>query len=1117
MKNVVKKLWVLVVTLIVGLSSFAFEVDGICYEIINGGSTVRVISKSGGYSGDIVIPSTVTYNNEVYTVTIISGFSLCKTLTSIELPNTITTIGEWGFNGCEKLASINIPSGITAIPHDCFHGCSSLISIELPSTVATIGKQAFRNCLKLTSINIPNGVTEIPECCFECTSLTTLELPNTITTIGEKAFYRCEKLQSINIPDGIKEIPESCFYNCSLTSIEIPNTVTSIGEEAFNGCSKLTSINIPDGIKEIPNYCFYNCISLQSIEIPNTVTNFGNGAFNRCSKLTSINIPNGIKEIPNDCFGSCSSLTSIEIPSTVTSFGSGAFNGCSKLTSINIPSGITEIPSTCFSYCSLTSIEIPGTVTNIGSGAFYGCSKLTSINIPSEITEIPGSCFGSCSSLISIEIPSTVTSIGEQAFWHCEKLTSIEIPNTVTSIGVQAFDGCSKLTSINIPSGITEIPGACFSGCSSLISIKIPNTVATIGDNAFGFTYWVCKNINTIYCKAQVPPEMSTETASGIPNNATLYVPCGYKAAYMAAEGWQDFSNIIETNYVVKLLSSNDSQGSVSYEGSLCADDGKVNLVATPSGSSQFVQWSDGNTDNPRTVVIDKDTSFTAIFGDKPIISVTSTKRPVCDAYNGSITISVSSGVEPYVYQWSDGSTEANRSGLQSGTYTIKVTDAIGRYDEKVIDLQSDQSMKAQIYPETVDPICETENGSISLSVSGGTAPYTYKWADSETTDLSRNGLASGQYVFTVTDAAGCISEKKIDLVKNEDNMPIISAETKNAICGQNIGEISIEISGGTAPYTYAWGDNNTQSLTRTNLLPKTYKFSVSDSYGCKTDWEKEIIAESFKYQPEIALVSVSQEVKAANLVVWQKEQTEAIYYYTIYRETEKTDEYKPIAMVAYTDQSLYVDEKTNNMQQPYKYKITATDFCGTESPLSDYHKTIHLTKGVSLGSAINLIWDGYEGFDFETYSVYRVTLTGVSEIAQVTSTTWTYTDMNPPVGTISYYVGVKLPKEIDVNEPFQKAESGPFSLAISNIAELENDNTGVDDVVGAFANVYGANQQIVVESSEECQITVCTAMGQTIAQVMAQNTEGKTVIPVKTAGVYIVIVGNDVFKVVVE
>ena len=737
MKHVTKTISALLLTLIIGLQSLAFEVDGINYTFTDDdeGTAVAVVAKeSGKYRGAIVIPSTISYENETYRVIGIQDYAFyeCASLTSVEIPNTVASFGQEAFRGCSKLTTINIPSGITEIRYACFYQCSSLTSIEIPNTVKSFGQEAFSYCSKLTTINIPSEITEIPAYCFqECLSLLSIEIPNTVTSFGDGAFSWCSKLTSINIPSGITEIPNLCFMGClSLTSIEIPNTVTSFGNGAFGSCSKLTTINIPDGVIEIPNSCFYGCSSLTSVEIPNTVTFLGDCAFAGCSELTSINIPNGITEIPYYCFEECTSLTSIEIPNTVTSFGEYAFSRCSKLTTINIPDGITEIPAYCFHFCSsLTSIEIPNTVTSFGEYAFWGCSKLTTINIQNGITEIPAYCFAGTS------------------------LTSIEIPNTVTSFGEGAFHDCSKLTTINIPNGITEIPYRCLN-CSSLTSI---------------------------YCSAQEPPKIS---GGEYPRSATVYVPCGCKAAYMAAEKWMYFYNITETTYIIKLLSSDDRQGTVSYEGSPCEDEGKVKLVATPSSSSQFVRWNDGNTENPRTVIIDKDTIFTAVFCRKPSIYVTSRTLPICEAYNGDISISVMSGVEPYVYQWSDGSTEENRSGLQSGTYTVKVTDALG-----------------------------------------------------------------------------CFSEVGVMLAKNESNMPKISAKVEHAICGHDVGSITLSLSDGVEPYIYAW-DNGETDMERNNLAPGKYSFSVTDKYGCKTVWSTTIRAESIKYNPEIALVSVSQEIK---------------------------------------------------------------------------------------------------------------------------------------------------------------------------------------------------------------------------------------------------------------
>lgn len=378
--------------------------------------------------------------------------------------------------------------------------------------------------------------------------------------------------------------------------------------------------------------------------------------------------------------------------------------------------------------------------------------------------------------------------------------------------------------------------------------------------------------------------------------------------------------------------------------------------------------------------------------------------------------------------------------------------------------------------------------------------------------------LSSGDYILTATDEMGCATSKVVSLRVNETNKPVITKEFSNAICGHDVGEITISYKKGSGSILYSWEDFDAMTLTRNNLAPGTYIFNIHDEYGCTASDTTEIVYESFKYQPEIALVTVSQE-SSANLVVWQKEETQAIDFYSIYRETSSANDYEKIADVPFNHTSIYLDENTDSQTKAYRYKISATDNCGQESPLSDNHKTINATASLGVGGVVNLIWDGYEGFEFSTYSIYRITKDDkkpVQPIDEVPSTNWTYVDKNAPENTLAYYVAVKLPKTIDVNEPFVKAESGPFVLAISNIAEIESQGgTGISTVDGNSVNVYGTNNAIVIENTGENQITICNAMGQTIVRAKGMN-ETKRSFNVEN-GIYIVIVGNKAFRVVVE
>ncbi|MBO7124337.1 MAG: hypothetical protein J6V74_00660, partial [Bacteroidales bacterium] len=385
----------------------------------------------------------------------------------------------------------------------------------------------------------------------------------------------------------------------------------------------------------------------------------------------------------------------------------------------------------------------------------------------------------------------------------------------------------------------------------------------------------------------------------------------------------------------------------------------------------------------------------------------------------------------------------------------------------------------------------------------------------SDITTKDQSNLSEGVYKLIVTDTYGCGNFEYAELKKDESNMPVISKNVKQAICGHEVGEISISYEKGNEPVTFTWDDDaEITELNRTELKPGKYKVTLTDNYGCEVSDSTEIVAESFQYQPEIALVTVSQE-SPASLVVWQKEETEAIDFYSIYRETTNDGVYEKIDEVPYNQTSIYVDDNTDSQTKAYRYKISATDNCGNESPQSPNHKTIHVTINQGLNGVNNLIWDHYEGFEFSTYSIFRITTDGVTEIDRVPSSNWTFTEKNAPKNTLSYYVAVELPTVIDVNKPFQKAESGPFALAISNIAEVENQGTAIALVDENSVNVYSSHNAIVVENAGENQITICNAIGQTIARAKGENNRQK--IFTVEAGIYIVIVGNKAVKVAVE
>ena len=307
----------------------------------------------------------------------------------------------------EKLkGEYHIREGVKVIGNRAFDKYSSLTSINIPNSVTNIGERAFYGCKSLTNIIIPSSVVNMNGNPF-------LGWDGDLYNESKAFVYERQVLFN-------KDKTTLIAYRSKEKSYIIPNSVTNIGDNAFWHCESLTNINIPNSVTNIGDCAFMYCKSLTNINIPNGVTNIGKSAFSACKSLTCIKIPNSVTNIGNNAFSFCSSLTNINIPNSVTNIGDWAFEGCESFTSIYIPNSVTNIGEGAFSDCSsLTSINISNSVTNIGDGAFWGCGSLTSINIPDSVTNIGDGAFYECEYLKSINIPDSVTNIGRRAFTGC--------------------------------------------------------------------------------------------------------------------------------------------------------------------------------------------------------------------------------------------------------------------------------------------------------------------------------------------------------------------------------------------------------------------------------------------------------------------------------------------------------------------------------------------------------------------------------------------------------------------------------------------------------------------------------------------------------------------------
>lgn len=442
-----------------------------------------------------------------------NAFSGCTALKSINLFESITTIGDNAFKDCTSLTQLTMPASLASIGKYAFQN-TGLTGVALQRNLTIIGKYAFDGCAELASITFSPNVTEIKEYTFNnCSKLKDITLPNGLIYIKDYAFNGCTTLGKVTIPGGVQNISPGAFKNSGLTEIILKEGVMSLSNNSFDGCLLLKKVTFPTtmktiggfsntGIKEIAfaagaapeaigDYAFLNCDSLSTITLPNSIKSIGQGAFYDCDTLKSVTLPTSITKVAEQTFYHCNFLQNVTIPQGVTEIGFDAFAYCPKLTAISLPSTLATIGSNCFRGTGLTSITLTEGITTLEYGTFAN-SKLTSIKLPKSLTQITSRSDGYYAGNLPNEYNNFQKSVyisdnQSGAFYGCKELESINLNGAVlTILGSYTFNECEKLRSIDLSSTkLEEIPAYAFHSCDSLRTVTFPNTVKTIGQRAF--------------------------------------------------------------------------------------------------------------------------------------------------------------------------------------------------------------------------------------------------------------------------------------------------------------------------------------------------------------------------------------------------------------------------------------------------------------------------------------------------------------------------------------------------------------------------------------------------------------------------------------------------------
>lgn len=593
MNNIIKYLVILSILLHLPQSgwcaTYKVEINGVNYSITD--DYVTVIAKNDGtkYAGNIVIPAEIEYNSNTYTVKSLgSAFNGCDGLLSLQLPNTIESIGS--FSGCSKLKEFVIPNPVKSIPESAFKDCSSLETISISPQITSIGKNAFVGCEKLKSIHIYDldawcklAFAHVGTGSWSGYVYVT-DYNNNPLSNGADLYLNDEKVINLVIPESVPTIPRFAFRGCSSFETITISDKTNIHPNSFEGCKNLKILY--SYAKSMSDQSFSGCTSLSIAYLYNTIGAYD--TFQGCTNLETVLLPKGIVEAEQDyssdqrgyLYKMFPNVKEYILQDGITKIGKSRFIDCSTVEKINIPSSIKLMENDAFDRCvNLKSVYIedlqawcnitfgksyyesgagtryadPRWANPLHSGAdlYLNNQKVVSCTIPTQVSQLNSGVFYGCNSIEELIIPETTNKIESYAFYGCKNLSHVILPRTQIEFGSEVFYSCEKLLSAgplesncNMEYGwTTNIPSNAFSDVSNLQTIIIPSTIESIGESAFRKGNYGELPIENIYINATVPPAISSNTFSKY--DATLFVPIDCKEVYSNAAYWKNF-NIIE-------------------------------------------------------------------------------------------------------------------------------------------------------------------------------------------------------------------------------------------------------------------------------------------------------------------------------------------------------------------------------------------------------------------------------------------------------------------------------------------------------------------------------------------------------------------------------------------
>jgi hypothetical protein len=918
-------------------------------SVVFGGTTYRVTSIgvgafNCGYSiHRLIIPNSVTSIGEY-------AFNNCTGIDSLYIGSGVTSIGARAFYGCsglkymhynarnmtttyfmknERYLSYDSPfyntttsnfrtlvigDSVITIPIGCFCGRSSINNtVVIPDNVTSIGQEAFDGCSGIDTLFIGSGVASIGDNAFhDCSNIHCLVIPNSVTTIGSWAFDGCSGIDTLILGIGVTSIGDYAFYGCSsIHRLIIPNSVTNIGIEAFYGCSGIDTLILGNGVTSIGPSAFFNCDNVLSIST--NARTIGNNSFANCDRLVSVILGDSVQTIGNGAFYGCFRLNNVTLGNSISSIGARAFSGCIRLTNPELPNSLANIGARAFDGCGDINgkLTFPASITHIGDSAYNGVGNITEIEMKgSTPPTIHAHTFAAVDSLVTVSVPcGAVLNYYITDYWE-------NFPNIVEAppyrLTVQSNNevmGTATVTQQPTCSNHNAIIQATanasyhFHHWSDGVTVN-PRQISMTCDSTFEAIFIPNLSYIEVVCNDST---MGSVTGTGTYNynapvilTATSYTNYHFlrwsdgntqNPRYLMATQDSIFTAIFVSNVsTISVGNNNPGWGTVNGSGIFYYQN-QVVISATPVYGYHFTQWNDGNTQNPRTITVNQDSTFIANFAVN-IYSISAVSNSTVMGtvtgggnynYLSETSLSATPNLGYHFVQWNDGITNNPRSitvtrdslftaqfasntyqitvnsndpsmgsAYGSGTYsynttiTISATPVYGYHfvqwsdgnndNPRTVTVLQASTYTAQFAINTYTITVNSSNPSIGSASGGGS--YNYN------TPISISATPNTGYHFTQWSDANTDNPRLITVTQNATYTAQFSVNTYAITVNSNNstrGSVS-----GSGSYTYnttatitaipfygyhftQWNDGNTDN-------PRTIVVSSSDTYTAQFD-----------------------------------------------------------------------------------------------------------------------------------------------------------------------------------------------------------------------------------------------------------------------------------------